>query len=127
MFHLTPMFRTLISFLVFIKIIPFTTAYYETLVGTSLLGSHFGVPGFNETFDYVVVGGGTAGLAIATQLAQDGHQAAVIEAGGFYEMDNGNLTSIPGDSAYFIGSNPALKNPFVDWEVHTTPQVARLK
>ncbi|TVY17343.1 Dehydrogenase patE [Lachnellula arida] len=110
-------------FLTVIHLLPFTFAYYESLTATGLMGSHYGVPGFNETFDYVVIGGGTAGLTIATRLAQQGNQVAVIEAGGFYEIDNGNLSSIPGDSAYFVGSNPALNNPFIDWEIHTTPQV----
>ena len=44
----------------------------------------FGNPGRNATFHYVVVGGGTAGLAIAYRLAKDGHYSvAVVEAGGF--------------------------------------------
>lgn len=45
-------------------------------------GSSYGVPG-NASYDYVVVGGGTAGLTVATRLAQDGRfSVAVIEAGG---------------------------------------------
>ena len=31
----------------------------------------FGDPGVNATFDYVVVGGGTAGLTVASRLAED--------------------------------------------------------
>ena len=34
--------------------------------------------------DYIVVGGGTAGLTIANRLAEN-NTVAVIEAGGFYE------------------------------------------
>ncbi|KAI4248897.1 MAG: hypothetical protein L6R40_000909 [Gallowayella cf. fulva] len=62
----------------------------------NLLGSSFGVPGTNATYDYVIVGGGTAGLTIATRLAQDPTvSVAVVEAGGFYEIDNGNRSIVP--------------------------------
>ena len=62
-----------------------------------VLGSAFGLPGTNATYDYVVVGGGTGGLAIATRLAEDPSiTVAVVEAGGFYEVDNGNLSVVPG-------------------------------
>lgn len=50
-----------------------------------LLGSSFGVPGNNASYEYIIVGGGTAGLTIATRLAeQQSGRVAVIEAGGFY-------------------------------------------
>lgn len=48
------------------------------------LGDLQGIIGQNLTFDYIVVGAGTAGLAIATRLAQK-YTVAVIEAGTFYE------------------------------------------
>jgi len=48
------------------------------------VGSSFAVDGENATYDYVIVGGGTAGLAIATRLAEDGrYSVAVLEAGNF--------------------------------------------
>lgn len=41
----------------------------------------------DATFDYVVVGGGTAGLTIASRLSEDsGTTVAVIEAGTFYQV-----------------------------------------
>lgn len=58
-------------------------------------GNSFGIPG-NETYDFVIVGGGTAGLAMAMRLAEDGTQSvAVIEAGGFYQLESGNLSVVP--------------------------------
>lgn len=100
-----------------------TATYFEELTGQNLIGSHFGVIGFNASFDYVVIGGGTAGLTIATRIAQSGrYSVAVIEAGGFPETDNGNLTSIPGNAAYYVGAEPGQRNPLIDWEIHTEPQ-----
>ena len=36
-----------------------------------LFSNHFGIPGENATYDYVIIGGGTAGLTLATRLAED--------------------------------------------------------
>ncbi|KAF7594507.1 hypothetical protein BBP40_009140 [Aspergillus hancockii] len=89
-----------------------------------ILGSSMGVPGANATFDYVVVGGGTAGLTIASRLAQRGSNLsiAVVEAGGFYEIDNGNLSIVPGYSTFFTGWSPSDYQPLVDWGITTEPQ-----
>ena len=52
-----------------------------------VFGNHFGIPDINQTFDYVVVGGGTAGLTVAYRLAEDSTKTvAVIEGGGFSAM-----------------------------------------
>ncbi|KAK4565450.1 hypothetical protein LTR86_004067 [Recurvomyces mirabilis] len=78
----------------------------------------------NATFDYVVVGGGTAGLTIATRLAQNGsYSVAVIEAGGFYELENGNNSQIPA-LAFLSTNTDSLDgvNPLIDWLFETTPQ-----
>lgn len=76
--------------------------YSEDLYATQLIGSHFGVPGIPGTYDYVVVGGGTAGLVMARRLAANSSfTVAVIEAGGFYELDNGNFSEIPAFAAQF--------------------------
>ena len=58
-------------------------------------GDSFGIPGKNGSYDYVIVGGGTGGLTIAARLAEDKNvSVAVIEAGGFYQIDNGNGRSV---------------------------------
>lgn len=58
---------------------------------TILYANHFGIASENATYDYVIVGGGTAGLAIAIRLAEnESLNVAVVEAGDFYEKDHGN-------------------------------------
>lgn len=72
-----------------------------------------------NTLPDVVVGGGTAGLAVASRLAENGtYTVAVIEAGGFYEVENGNLTEIP---AYYSDN---LGHVGVDWNFKTVPESA---
>ena len=89
----------------------------------AILGTSVGIPGANATFDYVVVGGGTAGLTVATRLAEDPTLSiAVIEAGGFYEIDNGNLSVIPGLATQYVGVDPKNYQPLVDWNFVTIPQ-----
>lgn len=88
-----------------------------------LLGSSFGVPGNNATYEYIVVGGGTAGLTLATRLAeQQSGRVAVIEAGSFYEIGNGNISQIPAGDGTYAGTSPDDWQPLVDWGYVTTPQ-----
>jgi choline dehydrogenase len=68
----------------------------------------------NNTFDYVIVGGGTAGIPIGTRLAQAGYEVAIVEAGGWYE-----------DSEPIISSTPAFgfaNNAANDWGFMVEPQ-----
>ena len=115
-----------LSFLLtgFFPILPSCASIYsEGIVGQGLLGSHFGVPGLPATFDYVIAGGGTAGLTLARRLAANSSlSVAVVEAGDFYEFSNGNLSEIPADAASFVGSNPIQKNPLLDWYQYTERQ-----
>ena len=96
----------------------------ESLSGGSLLGSAFGVPG-DQSFDYVIVGGGTAGLALANRLSELPYSVAVIEAGGFYEVNNANVSQIPLDVPIGTDKNTQNYNPLVDWGFVTTPQTVR--
>ncbi|KAJ5958023.1 glucose-methanol-choline (gmc) oxidoreductase [Penicillium vulpinum] len=74
---------------------------------TELFGNSFGQPGVNASYDYIVVGGGTAGNAIAARLALDpaNYSVAVIEAGSFYEILNSNRTQVPGYDFYSALAN----------------------
>ncbi|KAK0486182.1 alcohol oxidase [Armillaria novae-zelandiae] len=66
-------------------------------------------------FDYLVIGGGTAGLVVAARLSENPDcVVGVIEAGEYHENDD--LVNIPG----VMGR--ALHNPKYDWGFHTVPQ-----
>ncbi|KAJ6589232.1 hypothetical protein B0H19DRAFT_1058267 [Mycena capillaripes] len=62
----------------------------------------------NRPFDYIVIGGGTAGLPVANRLSEDANiQVGVLEAGSFLENDD--LIDVPGKLALSNG------NPKYDW------------
>lgn len=73
-----------------------------------------------------IIGGGTAGLTVAERLSEDPTvSVAVIEAGGFYELDNGNKSQIP---AFYLKdfnqtAAPETIQPLVDWGYIIEPQV----
>ena len=69
---------------------------------------------YDGHFDYVIVGGGTAGLVIASRLSEDPRvTVAVIEAGDF-EGNNPNVTNT---TALGIGQGTDL-----DWQYQSVPQ-----
>jgi choline dehydrogenase len=85
-------------------------------------GDSFGIPG-NASFDYIVVKGGTAGLAVAMRLAEDNtHTVAVVEAGGFYQLEAGNKSVTPAYNFEFASINNPLADPPIDWGFVSTPQ-----
>lgn len=78
-----------------------------------------------QTFDYVIVGGGTAGLTLASRLSEDATvQVAVIEAGDFYERTTGNQSEIPANDKLYNGKSPK-DTGLEDWDFTTTPQTVR--
>lgn len=70
----------------------------------------------SSSFDYIVVGGGTAGLVLASRLSEDADiRVLVIEAGGDRGADPLILT--PGLVAGVYGKDE------YDWNFLSTPQV----
>lgn len=68
------------------------------------------------TFDYVICGGGTAGLAIAARLSENPDvTVGVIEAGKYRIGDP--LVDTP------AAFSQMFENPEYDWCMYTTPQV----
>jgi choline dehydrogenase len=77
----------------------------------------------SNVFDYVVVGGGNAGLTVASRLTENpAVRVAVIEAGDFYEIVTGNQSQIPANDVLYNGKAANDTNPLVDWGFLTTPQ-----
>ncbi|KAI1279368.1 GMC oxidoreductase [Xylaria sp. FL0933] len=67
-----------------------------------------------ETYDIVIVGGGTSGLVLANRLSEDPKlQVIVLESGEDRTADATTLTP---------GAWPLLSNSPADWTFHTTPQ-----
>ena len=79
---------------------------------------------------FIVIGGGTAGLTIAARLAaHPSTSVAVIEAGGFYEQDNGNYSVLPGlslSSPFLAATETFPRDPLMDWGLTSVPQTGAL-
>lgn len=69
------------------------------------------------TVDYIVVGGGTAGLVVANRLTEDPNvHVLVLEAGSSHAEDP--RVNIPALWTTLMGSE-------ADWKYHTVPQVKK--
>lgn len=91
----------------FVVLVSFASAYLiRSDEAKNINGSHF---------DFIVLGGGTAGLVVASRLSENPQiSVAVIEAGDF-EKNNPNVTNPAG-----LG---IAKNTRVDWQYYTAPQI----
>lgn len=70
----------------------------------------------HASFDYLVVGGGTAGLTLAARLSEDpAVSVGVIEAGK--DQTNNEFVRTPAMFPQMLG------NPEYDWMLETVPQV----
>ncbi|RYO11758.1 hypothetical protein AA0121_g9704 [Alternaria tenuissima] len=117
-----------------ILVLPFFTATAVVLnirtSPTRLTGNSFGIPAQNSTFDYVIIGGGTAGSVVAARLVEDSNvSVAVIEAGGYADLVNGNLSRVPGYSDRFEDTDggdweSGNRQPGIDWGFVSEPEVA---
>ncbi|XP_043482242.1 glucose dehydrogenase [FAD, quinone]-like [Leptopilina heterotoma] len=70
----------------------------------------------NDTYDYIVVGAGSAGSVLASKLSEDGDKVLLIEAGGA----SPSLINVPIIS-------PALQESIYDWRYVTTSQAHACK
>ncbi|MGY8863175.1 MAG: GMC family oxidoreductase [Pseudomonadales bacterium] len=67
----------------------------------------------SKRYDYIVIGAGSAGCAVANRLSQDGlHTVALLEAGG---RDLNPWIHVP------VGYFKTMGNPGTDWCYHTQP------
>jgi len=73
-----------------------------------------------KRYDYIIAGGGTAGLVLAARLSENSKKSIlVVEAGG-NRIDDDNI-NVPG----FMGK--LWGDPNYDWNFWTEPQVRRIK
>ncbi|KAF9558401.1 alcohol oxidase [Agrocybe pediades] len=68
-----------------------------------------------KTFDYVVIGGGTAGLVLATRLTEDPSLNVLVLEGGPANLDDPAILTPAAFGSHF-------KNPKYDWDYTTVPQ-----
>ncbi|KAK8121264.1 hypothetical protein PG999_005384 [Apiospora kogelbergensis] len=101
------------------------TGSLETLTSglvEATIGELKGTLGDQESFDYVVVGGGTGGNTIAYRLAEAGFSVAVVERGLSYEVGKPIVGPAPLGDIIGVGSNPIDSIPTVDYGLVTEPQ-----
>ena len=68
------------------------------------------------SFDYLIVGGGTAGLVLAARLSEDADVTVGVLEAGSAGLDDSNILT----PALF---STLLANPDYDWSYRTVPQV----
>ncbi|KAF5125123.1 Dehydrogenase patE [Metarhizium anisopliae] len=105
---------------------PYVSAIASLIGGNGFLEASFGAVqgllGRDQEFDFVVVGGGTAGNAMGYRLAEAGFKTAIIEAGTFFELSKPGFATIPGLDVLFVGSDSFEALSPADWKFQSTPQ-----
>lgn len=66
-----------------------------------------------ETYDFIVIGAGSAGCAVAGRLGEAGHKVLLLEAGG---RDRNPFIHIP------LGYSLLYNNPKVNWRYESLPE-----
>jgi choline dehydrogenase-like flavoprotein len=85
------------------------------LLGTSAISCSL-ADFLQVSYDYIIVGGGTAGLLLAARLSEDPSvNVGVLEAGKDHTQNT--LVSTPGLFTQMVG------DPEYDWMMNTVPQV----
>ena len=74
----------------------------------------------------IVIGGGTAGIALAVRLAQNtSTSVAIVEAGAFYKVGSGNYSVLPGlyaASPFYATTEDFSRQQLADWGLITAAQ-----
>ena len=92
---------------------PDATRAFSTLPGSAPPCGNLGAV---QSFDYVIVGAGSAGCVLANRLTQDGrHRVLLLEAGG---SERRLRVQVP------IGYGLSLHDPQLNWRLHTEPEAA---
>lgn len=66
-------------------------------------------------FDFIVLGGGTAGLVVANRLSEDPSVTVAVVEAGTYQFHNPNVTNTT-----LLGLG---KDTDIDWQYKTAPQI----
>ncbi|KAJ9617000.1 hypothetical protein H2200_000721 [Cladophialophora chaetospira] len=69
----------------------------------------------STSFDYIILGGGTAGLVLANRLSSDPNTTVLVVEAGDFERNNPNVTATTA-----LG---LAKNTDVDWQYVSAPQI----
>lgn len=69
----------------------------------------------NDTYDYVIVGAGSAGCVLASRLSEDPDVSVLLMEAGGEETENSTFYDIP-LFAFLLQQSPS------DWEYYTVPQ-----
>lgn len=68
-----------------------------------------------SNFDYVILGGGTAGLVVASRLSEDPNVTVIVIEAGNFERNNPNVTNTT-----ILG---LAKDTSVDWQYKSIQQI----
>lgn len=71
-----------------------------------------------DSYDYIIVGGGTSGLVVASRLSEDPNVTVLVLEAGADRLSDTRITT-PGLAL------TTWDNPDFDWQFMTAPQVSR--
>lgn len=70
----------------------------------------------SNDYDFIIIGGGTSGLVVASRLAEDAQTKVLVLEAGENRLNDPNV-NVPASWPSLIGSDE-------DWNYTTTPQVS---